>query len=153
MPLDPVSALAVASNVIQFVDFTAKLISTGTEIYRNNSSVEHAELKAAAEQLRDLQLSMKHSSDDIDKIKEDGDMQNGAIPLFNLREAHASCVECANNIIAAVEKLTVSGGHRKWKSFRHALTSVLKEDKLDATSQRLSNARQQLILFLLLYAQ
>lgn len=153
MPLDPVSALGVAGNVIQFVDFTARLISTGTELYRNKTLVEHTELKAAAEQLRDLQLSMEQSSNEVEKITEDDDLQAEAIPLSNLREAHSSCVECANDIVTAVEKLTVSGANQKWKSFRHALSSVLKRDKLDATSQRLSNARQQLIIFLLLYAE
>lgn len=153
MPLDPISALGIASNVIQLVDFTAKLVSVGTELYRNGALVEHTELKAAAKQLRDLKLSTEQSLNGVDDSTRTDDPQNHDDTLSSLRDAHSSCVKCANDVIEAVEKLEVTGKHQKWQSFRHALSTIFKKDKLDAACQRLAHARQQLILFLHMHAE
>lgn len=153
MPLDPISALGVAGNVIQLVDCTAKLVFTDTELHHNQTPVGHGELEAAAIQLRDLRLSMEDSFETIDQPTEEDELGPSITPLSSLREAYSSCVECANAVTEAIEKLTVSGEKPKWKSFRHALLTVSGKDALDATSQRLVNARQQLTFFLLLPAQ
>lgn len=151
MPLEPMSALAVASSVITFVDFTGKLISTGVELYQNDILIEHAELKAAAElllRLRDEAIQPRgYRGIDHQGI----DPQNSAVSLESLRQAQSYCVQCAEDVIGAVEKLTVTGQHRKWRSFRQALSSVLGSNKLDEFARRLADARQQFILFLLLH--
>lgn len=138
MPLEPLSALAVASSVITFVDFTGKLISAGVELYQNDTLVEHAELKAAAELLlsfRDKAIGPRR----VSGIDYQGtDLHNSAVSLESLREAQSNCVQCAEDVIEALEKVTVTGQHRRWQSFRQALSSVLGSKKLDncATSIR-----------------
>lgn len=124
-----------------------------TDLYRNKTLIEHAKLKAAAKQLRDLKLGIEQASSGVDQPTNGDERQGPTISLSNLREAYSSCVACANDVVEAVEKLTVSGENQKWKSFRHALSTVFKKDRLDAISQRLADARQQLILFLLLHTE
>lgn len=152
MPVDSLSALRVASNVSQLVDFTARLISTGAVPYGNTTLVDHGELKAVAIQIRNLKFSVENSSEVVDEPT-GGDEPETAVTLSNLREAYSSCIECANAVLRAIEKLTVSKENHKWTNFRHALSSVFRKDNLDATSQQLANARHQLINFLLLHAR
>ncbi|OAL32178.1 hypothetical protein AYO20_07946 [Fonsecaea nubica] len=146
--MDPITAVSIAGNAIQFVDFTAKLISKGAELYKYNTLSEHVELSQAAVQLRSFKLP--HKLDDLRSLQTSL-TQDQSLLLSQLEEAYSYCTDCAEQIIEAVGKLTVSGDHRKWKSFRHALSSVMGVSKLDDASRRLSNARQQLMLFLLLY--
>ncbi|KIW78743.1 hypothetical protein Z517_08582 [Fonsecaea pedrosoi CBS 271.37] len=147
--MDPITAVSIAGNAIQFVDFTAKLISKGAELYKYNTLSEHVELRKAAVQLRSFQLP--HKLDDLRSLQTTSLTEDQSLLLSQLEEAYSYCTDCAEQIIEAVGKLTVSGDHRKWKSFRHALSSVMGVSKLDDASRRLSNARQQLMLFLLLY--
>jgi hypothetical protein len=54
--MDPLTALGLASNIVQFVDFTSKLISTAHSLYTSTSGAkaEHLELEALANTLRGL---------------------------------------------------------------------------------------------------
>ena len=44
--LDPLSALGLASNVIQLVDFASRLVKKGTEIHLRGETVDNARLEA-----------------------------------------------------------------------------------------------------------
>lgn len=50
MVLDPVSALGIAANVLQFVDVASKVVSRSTQYYKSfdGSLLEYAELAAIA---------------------------------------------------------------------------------------------------------
>jgi hypothetical protein len=43
--LDPLSALGLASNVIQLVDFASRLVKKGTEIHLRGETVDNAKLQ------------------------------------------------------------------------------------------------------------
>jgi len=56
MAIDPLSALGLAANVVQFIEFTANLISKGHQIHRaaDGSLVENLELEAITHHIRRL---------------------------------------------------------------------------------------------------
>jgi hypothetical protein len=56
--MDPFTSLGVATSVIQIADFGARLFSAGREIYRDGSLTMHAEIAAAAEDLKQLNQSL-----------------------------------------------------------------------------------------------
>ena len=60
--MDPLSALGLACNIIQIVDFSARIISRGHELYTspNGTLQEHDNLKAAAKSLSELSLEMRN---------------------------------------------------------------------------------------------
>lgn len=60
--LDPITALGLASNIIQLVDFASKLLEKSTEIRRNGEAVDHGRLRAAAVDLENLSRSIKTST-------------------------------------------------------------------------------------------
>jgi hypothetical protein len=167
--MDPATALSLAGNILQFAEFTIKLVSKSTELYKNDALVEHIDLGRAADQLRNFQLprhvqndiqnaKLSMQMDDLHRSKGQGNQEQESekqniLLLSQLQETYLYCTECASDIIEAVDRLTVSGPHKKWQSFRHALSSVLGDTKLDTAAKRLNGARQQLMLFLLLYTE
>jgi hypothetical protein len=54
--LDPLTALSVAGNIVQFIDFSTKLIAKGHELYNSvdGATVGNAELEVIARDLQDL---------------------------------------------------------------------------------------------------
>jgi hypothetical protein len=61
--MDPLTALSVAGNIIQFVDFSYKLISSSYKLYESASGalVENLELEAIAESVLELNVKVKDS--------------------------------------------------------------------------------------------
>jgi len=51
--MDPFSALAVATAALQVIDFSAKLVTTGTELFKHGSTNRTIDLEWAATELRD----------------------------------------------------------------------------------------------------
>lgn len=111
--MDPLSALGIAGNVIQFVDFATKLFKEGREVYCSGT--------AASQEARSLsniakELSTLNNSFTTDDLKSLG-----------LRDVASQCSLIARDLLAAVDKLTVTKGNRLWISFVVALRSVLNE--------------------------
>jgi hypothetical protein len=155
MPLDPLSALSVAVNIIQLVDFTTRLVSTSVDIYQNDALLEHSELRAAAEQLKTLKTGLVASADADNPQTQTGEdaPKTTTATLENLFAARDYCLQCSDELIGAIDKATVSGKFRKWKSVRLALSSVLGDRKIEEAVDRLSSARQQVILFMLIHSE
>jgi hypothetical protein len=160
--LDPITALGVAGNVVQFVDFGFRLVSNSIELYRDRNLIQHAQLRDQARQLQTFNALLEKSLQEV-KAEEDAaqvsmryDLTSAKkpdtmTPLLGLAIKH--CNRCVEDLLAAIEKLTVSGTHAKWQSFRHALRSIIGEAGLEATTQRLSQAQQNLTLFLVLFTR
>ncbi len=61
--LDPFSALSVAASAVQFIDFTAKLLSKSAQIRRDGSAIDIAYLRARTEDLILLSAGLRAGSD------------------------------------------------------------------------------------------
>ena len=59
--MDPLTALGLAANIVQFVDFTSKLISQSHEIYRSADGAleDHVALENVANNLSKLSDELK----------------------------------------------------------------------------------------------
>ncbi|EPE09112.1 nacht nucleoside triphosphatase [Ophiostoma piceae UAMH 11346] len=59
--MDPISALGLASNIIQFVDFASQLVTTGLDIYKSSHGAtrENAALEVSVTQLKNFTASLK----------------------------------------------------------------------------------------------
>lgn len=111
--MDPLSALGIAGNVIQFVDFATKLFKEVREVYRSGTaaSQEARSLSNIAKELSTLSNSF--TTDDLKTL--------------GLREVASQCSLVARDLLAAVDKLTVTKENKLWVSFVVALRSVLNE--------------------------
>ncbi len=59
--LDPITALGLASNVVQLVDFTAKVLRKGSKQVRKQDLVDHARLTVITSDLRNQTENLKDS--------------------------------------------------------------------------------------------
>jgi|SRR5271156_2327005 len=145
MVLDPLTALSVAGNVVQFVDFGIKLISKGKEIYKSTDGIlaDHAEQAAISSKLAELS---KRLSDSMSASATRKKMSPAEVAL---QEVTIECTEVADDFSKAINELKVTGNHRGWKSFRQALKSVWKKEGIEERLTKLGRLRQQVVIHLL----
>jgi hypothetical protein len=141
--MDPFTALGVASNVIQIVEFSSRLISRTREIYhsRDGQLQDHVILDDAATNLSALVTELR--SIEVPKPKEQtaADRQ-----LIQLRQ---DCRTIARELHDQLERVRAQGGHQKWQSVYQAIKSVYSENRIAAIQSRLDNIRKQLDTVLL----
>ncbi|KUJ12838.1 uncharacterized protein LY89DRAFT_699451 [Mollisia scopiformis] len=130
--MDPLTALGLASNIIQLIQFTSDLVSKGREIYNSadGSLVENLELETIAQSLQNLSIDIlpSHSSR-TDK---------------QLVDLCKKCNEISQELVKAITAVKANGPDKKWDSFRQALSSVWNQKAIDALSARMERYRSQL---------
>lgn len=133
MVADPFTALGLAANIIQFIDFTCKLVAESRTIYQsaNGASADSAVLKTIATDLSDLSAKLSSTQ---------GSSVAGA-ELGNLAD---ECKSVADELHSALQRLQVKGHDRIWKSFVVALREVLQKDRIEGISKRLGALQRQL---------
>jgi hypothetical protein len=123
--MDPITAISLAGTVVQFVDYTAKLIPTGTQLYsftELTSNIEAARSASfirdqATDALRDLQYY---------RFKLQQRMSPGITPEPLARDEKIlqalcdKCTEDADALIKLLNKIQVpeTSKHRGWKVWR-----------------------------------
>jgi hypothetical protein len=122
--MDPFSALALAGKILDFVDFTWKLVSGTLQVYKS--------IEGSGE---NIQL--------FDTISEDIRNYNNAITAFNpsnpnLQKLIGSCTKIGKNLQEVLDKLQVKGKRTKWASFVVALQGVWQQDKIDKLYNRIA---------------
>ncbi len=135
--MDPISALGLAANIFQFIDFGTNLLSGALEIYQSTTgaSSENIEIEEISERLSSF-------SDELSTSSASRSSRDLAIAKFASR-----CKEVSDELLAVVAKLKVAdGSNRNWRSFRKALKTLWKKEKIQSLQNRLDTVRQQLTL-------
>lgn len=124
--LDPVSAVGLASAIVTFVDFSAKLITNSREIYYSATG-ELKEHVTKYQILEDLGLLCNRVVD-----------EKGGVYDKKLKELASLCEEEAAALTSLLESFDVApGSHRKWASFCKAFREARKQGKLHDIQKRL----------------
>jgi hypothetical protein len=138
--MEPLSALALAGNIVQFIDFGCRLVSESHEIYKRGVAAEYVDFQVISENLSELSDSFKNISPENETFhpmahrREDG-----------LRRMASMCKEVADELFQTLQNLKAKNTpHHKWTSFRQALMVLWKRDKIDALKKRLDDLRGQL---------
>jgi hypothetical protein len=131
--MDPITAIGMVGNIVQFVDFSCKVVSKSTELYRSGTGVlvENAHIKTVAADLSKLNTRLMQSNTVGDKY------------FQALCEA---CSDVADQLLAALSKVEVSGEGRKWQSVRKALRSIWSKEEIQQLVQRLASFRDEINL-------
>jgi hypothetical protein len=146
--MDPLIALGLASNIIQFVDFASKLFSTTKRLYvsQSGASAEHLELESLARHIKKLAEGAKPCNSPGSKIISDED--NTLVDLGN------QCVAVSRELLGVLNSLKLKGGHtRSWDSFVQALRTEWKKDDIESLQRRLDRMSNQLNARILLDQQ
>ena len=141
--MDPFSALSLASNIVQFVDFGYKLTSNSLEIYKSakGASSANEELEFITKDLNEICIGLGKPVDRTYGLLA-SDSEKALLPLTQ------SCRDLAKKFLDALEDLRVKGGRRKWESVRQALRSAWKDKDLKQFQKRLDNYQSQIAFHL-----
>ena len=151
MVLDPLSTISLAGNVVQFVEFTTKLVDKGHEIYRSGDGalIENLELEAITRNLTGLLGPLTKPLRDASTLSSSNSarMESNDLALKNLSE---SCASVAKDLLHTLEGIKANGSHRKWNSVRQALKASWSSEKIESLVKRISRCRDELSFHLIL---
>jgi hypothetical protein len=135
--LDPLTALGLAGNIVQLVDFSSKIVGKARDIYKSadGSLPENLDAETVAQSLRVLYSNIAPQLVSPSSVQEE-----------TLNELCIGCDNIAKELLQALGRLKIQGKKTKWKSMRQALKSVSSKEELDVISKRLANYREQLNL-------
>ncbi|KAE8453239.1 hypothetical protein EG329_011306 [Mollisiaceae sp. DMI_Dod_QoI] len=137
--MDPLTAVGLASNILQFVSFASDLFSGTQKLYGSNAgaTAEHVELESLTRNLRKLAENAK-----LPETYESIHLSKDEETLKNLSE---QCMEVSNELLSVLDGLKVKGDdHRVWASFSQALKSIWKKEEIDSLRNRLDRIGAQL---------
>jgi hypothetical protein len=137
--MDPVTVVALAGNVIQFIDFGCNLLSESVNLYHSaaGTTTENIELEIIAKDIRDNIAPLRESA-------------GSCLVPSNYQQLLQSCDNIALELLLVVENLRVKQGpHRKWRSFNKALRSIWRRDEISNLQRRLGLVREQIVLKLI----
>jgi hypothetical protein len=154
--LDPISSLSVAAAAVQFVDFCAKLVPKGNEIFLSTTGLGKEEeryqdvARALINHKYQLLRAMGPDSDDSMSSKDE------AIPEMQpeLSRLCDGCLDVAEELLSRLERLQDSKSNgKRWKSIRQALKSQWNKGDLDELNDTLSAYKGDLVLYILVYVK
>src|ERR1700712_4907539 len=128
--MEPMSALSVATSVIQFVDFASKLFLESKKIYDGRLEFEeHADLRHITRTLSDLSRELQHPPKTGPSSPHIGDL-------------HLICQDAnrvANELIKELDSIRLDAKNKGklWESCLLALKSRWKKEHIDELQQRI----------------
>jgi hypothetical protein len=146
MVVDPFTAVSLAGNIVQFLDFACKLFSEAHELSKSTTgqSTAHQEIQNACNYLSEFsgQLSTSHF---------DSNPQNLTSGEKAIVELAASCRSTSNELSAMIQKLQLkpNTNHRSYQSLLQAVRGAWKKSKIEELQRKLNNHRRDLTLGLM----
>ena len=143
--MELLTAVGLASNVVQFISFAGDLISKGKEIARSADGVllENHEIEAVTQSLHDLSQELIAPKNHAQTRSRDSNkISQAEEELLKLCDGAR---DVAKTLLTALRNLKAPNIKRTpWTSFRQAFLAVLSADKVDQLSIRLERYRQQI---------
>lgn len=130
--MDPLSALGVCSSILQIVDFSCKILSKGNQLRTSFSGAlpENEVLEKVTTHLHGL----------VDRLRRQGQIPSGQ----DLSGMVVLCIGTAGELLDVLDRLKVHGPKTRWKSFRAAIKSVWRKEKVDEILGRLQMIRDEI---------
>ena len=143
--MDPLNALSLAGNVIQFVDFGNKLLGKAGELYRSPSGslAVHDIVELITTDLRALIATLRQSIPSANSPENLHQAHNDSWSSF--RKICDEAAKVADELVGRLSQLKIKDSkHRKLRSIQHAVESLWSEKEIAALLQRLSSLKEAL---------
>jgi hypothetical protein len=140
--MDPLTALSLAANVCQFVEYATKIVSKGNKL-RNSPDgllVEHADLYATSRTVIELNNRLVTSA-------EDHSLAVGVVASADSLEIERACKainQVAGDLLQALDKLRLPRHAGRWRSLRQAVKAVAGKSGVEKMKNDLAVQRQRL---------
>ncbi|KAI0102583.1 hypothetical protein GGR51DRAFT_527012 [Nemania sp. FL0031] len=146
--MDPLTAVGLAGNIVQFVQFAADLIQTAVEIRRSSTgcTADVLTLDTLYQQLNNFNDELASGrSNASGYLNGQGSASNPGVISF--RELSLLCKSDCEELLSVVDTLKGQCGPRKrWRSFRTALSILWKKDKIEELEKRLNRTQMTMTL-------
>lgn len=142
--LDPLSALGLAGNLIQVIQFSYDVVSEGNKIYHNASGVltQNKSIEEVSSDLAELTETLKAKQDEWRTAQGRTALDPEETRLRNLCDR---CVEVAFELQIQLNKLKAKEGRAKrLRSYKQALISVWRKDDVEELEKRLERYQKEL---------
>ncbi|KAH7084003.1 hypothetical protein FB567DRAFT_530403 [Paraphoma chrysanthemicola] len=138
--LDPLSTLGLVANVVQFIDFTIKIIAKANDIHQSASGslVEHDDLSKVTEDITTLSTKLQ---DSLIVTGTSGCLTNDDQALYDLSKG---CFEVSQELIHALHTLQRNGKSSRFRSVRQALKTVWSKDEIKLLERRVGLYKDEL---------
>ena len=133
--MDPFTAFGLAGNIVQFLDFTCKLVSGTWTICR---SAEGASENTTA--LQTIATDISNLSDQITISTARGTTDVGQ----TLRRIAFDCQDVAQELLNVLDSLQKKGKGSVWKSFLLAIQEVWQQGEIARLNERLGMLQKNL---------
>jgi len=136
MALETLSAIALAGNVLQFLEFGQKLLSQAREIHKSADGLtaEVADIKQVAAGLSDLSAALIIPSG-----------ANLGFMEESIRESAQKCREIADELLRCLRRFgTPNQHHGRWKSARQTIAVLWHKEKIEDLLKKMERVRKQL---------
>jgi hypothetical protein len=136
--MDPLSAIGLAGNILQFVDFASTLVGQDVEIYRSafGATAVHTDLQTSIERLDALSKPLRKR---VAVARNEDEAQ--------IVKTAVACNEIARDLATALDKLAATP-HSRSSSVWKALQAVWEQPKIEETVKRLNMCKNDLHLLL-----
>lgn len=152
--MEALAAISLTGNVLQFIQYAAHLLSTGSEVYRSStgSSQKNHELENIYEKLNNFitTLQSQEAAVPISRgrgfpidVHRTGDHEH----ISALSDLARDCGDICNQLLEMIRKLKVGDGRwRRFRSLRAALEAAWDGKRIAELESRLDRF-QKVILF------
>jgi hypothetical protein len=141
--LDPLTALGLASSIVQLVTFMGDLLSKSRAYYKFCGWVPHRTARARSNNCQPSKAERRPHRSNGRKF--DGDPNR-----TTTQRACGGCKAVSKELLDVIRDLKSKGSNKKRQSFRQALKSIWQEDKINALEARLGRYRSQIDTTLLI---
>jgi ankyrin repeat protein len=142
--LDPLTALGLAGNLIQVIQFSYDIVSEGNKIYHDASGVltQNKAIEEVSSDLANLTETLKTKQDEWRAAHGRTALDPEELRLRNLCDR---CVEVAFELQIQLNKLKAKEGRgKRLKSYKLALVAVWRKDEVEELERRLERYQKEL---------
>ena len=143
--MEALSALSLASNIVQFLDFGLRVLSKGNQIYRSVDGAleENLDLEVVTNDLLLMQTKLKRT------LIAPGHTQLGSNDVKAFNNLSQSCARVAEKLLERLTMVKAQGRFRRWKSLRQALKIVWSKKDIENMKDTLQSFRSEMQIHLL----
>jgi ankyrin repeat protein len=142
--LDPLSALGLAGNLVQVIQFSYDIVSEGNKIYKDASGVltQNKAIEEVSSDLANLTENLKTKQEEWRVAHGRSSLDAEEILLRNLCDR---CVEVAFELQIQLNKLKAKEGRTKrLRSYKQALIAIWRKDEVEELEKRLKRYQKEL---------
>ncbi|OQU94913.1 NACHT domain-containing protein [Cladophialophora immunda] len=138
--MEAMAAVGLAGNILQFIDFAAKIVTKGHHIYKSvdGSLSENNDLELITSDLVVLQTKLERSPDRSSGAASPNEDDEA------VRTLAAASTKLAQQLLTRLNAVKAQGRFRRWKSLRQAVKQVCSKAEVDDMARRLSQFRGEL---------